>query len=141
MNDQGVLNEVLKLVDEGLSVTLPVKGTSMLPFIIGGKESVILQKPDKPKIGEVVLAWIDERRYVIHRIIGISDGRVTLMGDGNLRGVEYCSVCDIKGVVTHIVDGEGSKTYLYGRGRRLSAKLWYILRPLRKYLLAIFRRI
>ncbi len=141
MNDQEVLNEVLKLLDEGLSVTLPVKGTSMLPFIVGGKESVILQKPEEPKIGEIVLAWVDERRYVIHRIIGISHGRVTLMGDGNLRGVEYCSVCDIKGLVTHIVDGEGNKTYLYGRRRRLNAKLWYILRPFRRYLLAIYRRI
>ncbi len=139
MNDQEVIREVLKLVDEGLSVVLPVKGTSMLPFIIGGKESVILQKPEEPKIGEVVMAWVEERRYVMHRIIGITDGRVTLMGDGNLKGVEYCRLSDIKGVATHIVDGAGNKIYLYGRRRRLSAKLWYILRPFRRYLLAIYR--
>ncbi len=48
MKDQEAIREVLKLVDEGLSVVLPVKGTSMLPFIIGGKESVILQKPEEP---------------------------------------------------------------------------------------------
>ncbi len=141
MNDQDVIQEVLKLVDEGVSVTLPVKGTSMLPFIIGGNDSVILQKSADPKVGEVVLAWVDGRRYVVHRIIGIADGQVTLMGDGNIKGVEHCSVNDIKGVATHIVDGNGNKTYLYGRRSRLSAKLWYFLRPFRRYLLAIYRMI
>ncbi len=141
MSDKEVIREVLKLLDEGLSVTLPVKGTSMLPFIIGGKDSIILQKPADLKVGEVVLAWVEGRRYVVHRIIGISDGRVTLMGDGNIKGVEHCSVNDIKGVATHIVDGKGNKTYLYGIRSRLSAKLWYFLRPFRRYLLAIYRRI
>ncbi len=136
-----MIKEVQKLVDEGLSVTLPVKGTSMLPFIVGGKDSVVLKKPQEPRIGDIVLAWVEGRRYVVHRIIGISGGRVALMGDGNLKGVEHCSVNDIKGVATYVVDGEGKKTYLYGRRRRLSAKLWNILLPFRRYLLAIYRRI
>ena len=39
-NDQIIIQEAIRLVEEGVSVTLPVKGNSMLPFIIGGKESV-----------------------------------------------------------------------------------------------------
>ena len=38
---------------EGVCVTLPVNGNSMLPFIIGGKESVILQQPSQPEVGDV----------------------------------------------------------------------------------------
>jgi hypothetical protein len=44
-NDDYILKEAIRLVEEGVCVTLPVDGRSMLPFIIGGQESVILQKP------------------------------------------------------------------------------------------------
>ena len=49
MTDEIIIQEAVRLVDDGVSVTFPVKGTSMLPFIIGGKESVILQKASKIK--------------------------------------------------------------------------------------------
>ena len=78
MTDHEIIEEAIRLVDEGISVTLPVNGHSMLPFIIGGKESVVLQKPDKLKVGDVVLAWVDNSRYVVHRII-LFDGRNVIL--------------------------------------------------------------
>ena len=42
MNDKEIIEEAIRLAREGVRVTFPVKGQSMLPFIIGGKESVIL---------------------------------------------------------------------------------------------------
>ena len=48
MSDKDIIEEAIRLVDEGLCVTLPVNGRSMLPFIIGGRESVILQKAVRP---------------------------------------------------------------------------------------------
>ena len=96
MTDDMIIGEAVRLVNEGASVTLPVKGWSMLPFIIGWKESVILQKPSQPERGDIVLAWVEGCRYVVHRIIRIDGDRVTLMGDGNVVGTEHCSVSDIK---------------------------------------------
>ena len=87
MTDDEILEEVVRLLSEGVSVTLPVDGRSMLPFIIGGRESVILKKPQRLKKGDVVLAWVENCRYVVHRIISIDGNRVTLMGDGNLEGL------------------------------------------------------
>ena len=141
MTDREIIEEAIRLVDEGISVTLPVNGHSMLPFIIGGKESVVLQKPDKLKVGDVVLAWVDNSRYVVHRII-LFDGRnVILMGDGNLVGTEHCTLNDIKARVTHVVDAKKRTHYLYKGWRKLAAKVWYWLRPVRRYLLAIYRRL
>ena len=68
MTDNEIIDEAIRLVREGVSVTLPVNGNSMLPFIIGGKESVILQGPGLIDVGDVVLAWVDGCRYVVHRI-------------------------------------------------------------------------
>lgn len=141
MTDHEIIEEAILLVDEGVSVTLPVNGNSMLPFIIGGKESVILQQPELPKVGGVVLAWADGYRYVVHRIVRIDGERVTLMGDGNLMGTEHCLIGDIKARVTHVVDAKGRTHYLYKGWRKLAAKVWYWLRPVRRYLLAIYRRL
>ena len=141
MTDNEIIEEAIRLVDEGVSVTLPVNGNSMLPFIIGGKESVILQKPELPKVGDVVLAWADGYRYVVHRIVRIDGERVTLMGDGNLVGTEHCLLNDIKARVTHVVDEKERTHYLYKGWRKRAAKMWYWLRPIRRYLLAIYRRV
>lgn len=136
-----IINEAARLVSEGVSVTLPVNGSSMLPFIIGGRDSVILQKPGEPRVGDVVLAWVDGSRYVVHRIIRIDGDGITLMGDGNLVATEHCTAPDIKALATHIVDTGGNVRYLYTRRRRCMARLWRWLRPLRKYLLPVVKRL
>jgi len=141
MTDNEIIEEAIRLVNEDVSVTLPVNGNSMLPFIIGGKESVILQKPEQLKVGDVVLAWADGYRYVVHRIICIDGNHVILMGDGNLIGREHCTLNDIKAIATHVVDDKEHTHYLYNRWRKSAAKIWFWLRPMRRYLLAIYRRV
>jgi len=141
MDGERIIEEAIRLVEDGVCVTLPVDGHSMLPFIIGGRESVILQKPTAPKVGDVVLAWVENRRYVVHRIIQTDGDRVTLMGDGNLVGTEHCLSGDIKARVSHVVDGKGRPHDLYIPWRRWTSQLWWHLRPVRRYLLAIYRRI
>lgn len=147
MTDNSIIEEAIRLVDEGVSVTLPVEGRSMLPFIVGGRDSVVLEKVSnvsrhvptasrRLRKGDVVLAWVEGRRYVVHRIIAIDGDRVTLMGDGNLAGTERCDIGDVKALVTGVVDDLGRARSLYKRWR-----LWLWLRPIRRYLLAIYRRI
>ena len=132
-------------------MTLPVNGRSMLPFIIGGRESVILQQPPKQgetrqgapqmKLGDVVLAWVEGNRYVVHRIIRIDGDRVTLMGDGNLVGTEHCRLSDIKAIATHVVGSDEQPHNLYTSRRMLGVRLWWWLLPIRRYLLAIYKRL
>ena len=142
MTDNEIIEEAVRLAREGVNVTLPVNGNSMLPFIIGGKESVILHSQGGiVDVGDVVLAWVDGCRYVVHRIIHIDGDRITLMGDGNILITEHCALSDIKARVTHIVDAKDKTHYLYNRWRMLGAKVWYWLRPIRRYLLAIYRRV
>ena len=54
ITDDKILEEAIRLVREGVSVTLPVKGNSMLPFIIGGRESVILKRAGLIEEGDVL---------------------------------------------------------------------------------------
>ena len=141
MKDNEIIEEACRLVREGVNVTLPVKGRSMLPFIIGDKDSVILRGPGVIDVGDVVLAWADGNRYVVHRIIRIDGDRVTLMGDGNVGMTEHCLLGDIKARVTHVVSADNKERDLHNRWRMLAARLWYWLRPVRRVLLAIYRRV
>lgn len=135
-----ILRDLIILVNEGQRVTLPVKGNSMLPFIIGGKESVDLVKPDTIAVGDVVLAWINGCRFVVHRIIRIEGDQVQLMGDGNLTGEEYCQINDVKARAEYVINPQGKRRYLYSNMRLRLARLWRRLLPVRRWILAIYRR-
>ncbi len=139
VNDDLILAEAIRFVGEGVSVTFPVNGRSMLPFIVGGRESVILEKFESLKIGDVVLAWVDGNRYVIHRIVKMDGENLTLMGDGNLIGVEHCCVADVRARAVAVVNARGRRRSLDFGPRKAAAKLWMILKPVRKWLLLPYR--
>ena len=137
-NNQAIA-AVAALIAEGRRVVLPVKGNSMLPFIIGGKESVELTPPTPAQVGDVILAWVDGNRYVVHRVISIdSNGNITLMGDGNIRGTEHCRQEDIVGTAVYVVAPNGKKRQL--RNDSLSWKVWKRLLPVRRWILAVYKR-
>ena len=140
MTDELIIQEAVRLVQDGVSVTFPVKGRSMLPFIFGGRESVILQKPSSLQRGQVVLAQVGPDRYVVHRIIKIEPDRITLMGDGNICGTESCTPSNVLAIATHVVDEKGKRRTLESKGQMFKARVWYVIRPLRRIILAVLRR-
>lgn len=141
MTGPTIIEEAIKLVKEGQKVTLRANGHSMLPFIVGGKEDILLVQPTNPRIGDVVLAQISIDHYVIHRIIAIDGDNITLMGDGNLSGREHCQKEDIAARVDYYINSKGKYHYLYTPYRMIMARIWFWLLPYRRYLLAIYRRI
>ena len=139
-SDNEIIQSAIKLVNEGLRVTFPVKGFSMLPFIIGSKESVDLVKPENLQVGHVVLAWVEGCRYVVHRIIEIKGDQVVLMGDGNIAGVEHCQLSDVAALAINVVTPRGKHHDLYAPWRIKASRLWWRLLPVRRWILAIYRR-
>lgn len=131
-----LLGEVARLLTEGRDVVLVPKGRSMLPFIRGGTDKVLLRKPlaTALSVGDIVLARIDEGQYVMHRIIAIADERITLMGDGNLHGTEVVERNDVAGKVVEIITPKGQHC------KPSSGWLWRKLLPIRKYLLKVYRK-
>lgn len=129
-----LLEEAASLMDEGREVNFTPLGSSMLPFIRGGKDSVRLQKKASVEVGDIVLVRLPGPRYVLHRVIGIQGDGLTLMGDGNIAGTESCSRSDVMGTVVGIV--KGKRTVVPGK-----ARIWCLLKPVRRYLLGIYRRI
>lgn len=140
LSNERLLGEVSTLLSEGKSVTLRAKGNSMLPFIVGGRDSVILKKKDKYRIKDIVLAEISSSQYVLHRIVAINEDQVTLMGDGNLSVTEQCSETNIHGYVT-VICKKKKKVNCNSKIELFKVILWKVLIPIRRYLLAIYKRI
>lgn len=136
-----LLPEVERLLREGRRVTLRTRGHSMLPFIVGGRDSVVLRPPTLPlQPGRIVLARIGQEQYVLHRIMLTDAHRVTLMGDGNLRGQETCRPEDVCGEVEFVLrPGHQPVSPDSPRWQRASA-WWQKLRPIRRLILAVYRR-
>ena len=140
ISDNEIIQNAIALINEGLRATFPVKGYSMLPFIVGSKESVDLVKPEHLEVGHVVLAWVEGCRYVVHRIIRIEGEQVTLMGDGNIAGVEHCTLSDVAALAINVVTPQGKHHPLYAPWRIKASRLWWRLLPIRRWILAIYRR-
>ena len=51
--------EIVRLLKEGHTVTLNLKGFSMRPFLEDNRDKALLTKPLNPKVGDAVLAEIE----------------------------------------------------------------------------------
>jgi len=139
-----LIPEMASLLREGKDVRFTPTGVSMRPFIEGGKDVVILRKLPDVKVGDISLAEVQKsavtgpapaKSYVLHRVIAIDGEQVTLLGDGNIGGTEQCTKADVLGIVIRIENANGRRKPLT-RGR-----LWYYLRPCRRILLKVYRKL
>lgn len=72
-------------LDSGATVRLQITGTSMLPLLRNGKDSVLLRTACPPKKGDIILYQRKNGRYVLHRIVGFSGENFLCCGDNQWR--------------------------------------------------------
>ena len=133
---------VVELVEQGHEVTIPLRGNSMRPFLSDYNDKAILVSLSRPlRIGDVVLADMQEGRYVLHRIIKMNGEMIQMQGDGNLHPDKVVSQCDIKAMAKGFIrNGSDRIDYADGFLFRCYSFLWMRMIPLRRWLLAGFRR-
>ena len=110
----------------------------MRPFIEFGRDKVKLVSAATYQVGDAVLAEIAKGHYVLHRIIKTEGNKLTLQGDGNVKGVEYCTMADVRGVVTEYIRPNRTLSADDASLKR-KIRLWRMLRPIRRELLFIYK--
>ena len=139
---------------------IPVKGFSMLPFIRGGKDLVVLEPVrDDWRVDDIVLFHVglaEGGRYIMHRILRIDGDEVEIMGDGVLNTVEHVTRNCLLARARCILRNGAKKvdTFNYRtlpRGVRAvdpyspdelrKVHLWQRIRPVRRYLLFLYRHL
>lgn len=77
-----LMEPLLSLMEETEAVPLVVSGSSMTPFLVHGRDTVLLSKIRRPlKKGDVILYRRISGAYVLHRICRVEGDRYTLVGD------------------------------------------------------------
>lgn len=136
-----LIPEILAIIGEGHTVTLPLKGYSMRPFLEDRRDKALLSAVETIAVGDVVLAEIAPKRYALHRIVKLDGNSVTLLGDGNLT-CEHCQRSDIKAKALGFYR-KGSTTIdsVSSRKWRTYSAVWTRLYPIRRYLLFVYRHL
>jgi hypothetical protein len=143
VKDKGLMMEEIRtLVSEGKTVTLTVKGNSMNPFIVHLRDRMTIGpwKDEDIRKGTVALVKDTRGSYVIHRIIKRDKDRVVLLGDGNIGFTETATLDNVIGIM-HNIDRKGRIWTPQSTLWRLYSWFWMTLTPLRRYPLALWRKL
>lgn len=85
VNNAELLPKVVALTKMGKHVRIPLKGFSMNPYLVGGRDNALLtQVTGNEAVGDIVLVQLQPGRYALHRILRIDSEKVQTIGDGNL---------------------------------------------------------
>lgn len=75
-----------ELTEQGLEVTIPIFGGSMVPFLADGRDEVLIKKPDRTlKKGDIVFFQRDSGRFILHRIRKVKPEGYYIVGDSQRR--------------------------------------------------------
>ena len=137
-----MMEEIRQLVAEGISTTITVKGNSMNPFIVDGRDRITLGpfKDNELRRGCVALVRDVRGEYLVHRVISRDGDMVTLLGDGNVRGTEKAHVSDVIALMRS-VERKGRTVSVEGFVWRSYSWLWMLLEPVRRWPLALWRKL
>jgi len=73
-------------LSRGQDVRMTVHGSSMRPFIANGDTALLTPLGGSPQLGDILLARNADGRYVVHRVVRLSDAGVHLRGDSQPQG-------------------------------------------------------
>jgi len=92
-------------LDMGAEVTFGPKGTSMLPLIVQGRDTVTLvSPPSKLKKYDLPLYRRKTGQFVLHRVVKVNrDGTYTMCGDNQFSHEKGIGHGDIIGIVNKVV--------------------------------------
>lgn len=124
----GIINEVL---ESGGEFRFYPRGTSMLPLLRQGRDSITLvSPPEKLNKYDIPLYQRDNGQYVLHRVIKTHGCVYTMCGDNQTEFEIGVEPRQIRGVVTAIWRGE-KRIDVDNFWYRLYCRLWCVM-PIRK---------
>ena len=98
---------IKELNENGWVLSKPV-GKSMYPMLRYCKDPIVIEKPKRPfKVNDVpVYMKGKDRHFVMHRIIGIKNGRYIIRGDNCIYSEYEITDDDIVGILTGFYRGD-----------------------------------
>lgn len=126
------------LIDNGYNFKLHPMGTSMLPFICGGRDDVLLTSAENRKLkrGDIVLYSRPTGLFVLHRIHHIRGNLFFMLGDAH-TSIEGPISRNCIYAVAASVTRKGKEYHCDDILMHFLALSWLLARPFRPYLFYI----
>ena len=132
---------LLQTDEDIAALPLQVSGNSMFPFLTHGRDTVFFSRLTRPaRRGDVLLYRRDSGAYVLHRVLAVGEGSLTMLGDSQLSpepGIRPEQVL----AVTEQVIRKGKILRAGDPAWEFFAKTWLKLYPVRPWALAVARRL
>ena len=137
-----MMEEIRKLISEGRTVSLTVKGNSMNPFLVSMRDQMKLGpwKDQDIRKGCVALVKDSRNNYLIHRIIERNGDTVTLLGDGNVGFTETATLDNVIGIM-YSVTRKGHEWESDSAVWLFYSWFWMTITPVRRWPLGLWRRL
>ncbi len=132
--------KVIPLINEGLTVPLTVSGSSMTPYIVGKRDTVMISKPVFPlKKGDIAFFERLDGQIVMHRICKIKGGKYYFVGDAQVEIEGPVEEAQIFGVVNKIIrkgkpEQKGKFTWWFFR------HVWIRMIPIRRFCVKLYEK-
>ncbi len=125
-------------LDSGGRVRFRVEGNSMLPWLRGGADDVILIPAGGRAwgVGDIVLIRDPKDRFILHRVTRRHGGEIWLMGDAQSETEGPWAEERVEAVVERVVHW-GRDVDMSSFEARAFARIWRAVRPFRRRLLAL----
>ena len=142
INKDTMYQEISRLIAEGNTVSITVKGYSMNPFLMHLRDQITLGPWTDSDIRRGTVAMVRDHRgtILIHRIIRREGNVITLEGDGNIGQQEKATLESIAGIMHSITRKNriySSKSLIW----KTYSWIWMTLRPVRLYPLVLWRKL
>ena len=123
---------IRETLDNGYSVRISPKGTSMLPMLRQGRDTVLLSPlPNKLKKYDLPLYQRSNGQYVLHRVVKVGN-TYTCIGDNQYETEPGLKDAQMIALVTEFYR-DGKRYSVNDFGYRIYCRYWYYSRPLRLF--------
>ena len=137
------LRDIEGIVEVGESFKLHVTGFSMLPLLGYGRDNILIRRIDAEEdiTGRIAMFRTADGHIVVHRVVKVENGNVTLQGYGNPYKRELCRRSEIIGVVESVERENGREESCTTRHWLRKESIWLHLPAIvRHYTLGIMRK-
>lgn len=120
------------LLDDGLTLKISPSGQSMYPFLVGGRDEVLLRSAETKKLrrGDITLYSREDGLHVLHRVHHIKNNEYYMLGDAQ-TGIEGPIARNNIHAVAEAVVWRNTQISCNDFTLRVLIKAWLFLRPLR----------
>ena len=141
IDTQEYIGTLRELVLQGKEVRLTISGSSMSPFLIHERDSIVFRKPDRAlKRGDMVFYQRDDGAFVMHRIRWVKPNGLYIIGDAQTETEGPVRPDQVFALITR-VNRKGQWINPGDFWWWFFQHIWLNLIPVRRHIMALFNKL